>query len=461
MSGRAVSGLEKLLARARGLAAAGRADEAKATYLEVLRQDPAHGSCLSELAALAYAHDNRSAARTLYKQLVQCHPRNAGGWANLGTILFEDGELFAARSALEEALAIDASSHEAHRSLAQVLAALDEAEAAQSHWRASFPGQAVAEQRYRGKEPATRVLLLVSVKGGNIPTKHMFDGSRYKTAILYVEYYKPALLLPRHDLVFNLIGDADLCRDALLMADKIAALSDAPVINPPHQVLKTGRAENTARMEVLAGVRCPRMWRGRKADLGESRFPLLLRAPGFHTGQHFVKVERPEDVVDALADLPGDEVLAIEYLDARGSDGKSRKYRVMFIGGVLHPLHLAISSDWKVHYFTADMGVDETHRREEEHFLNHMEEALGPKAMAALTRIAGALGLDYGGIDFAVGANGEILFFEANATMVIVPPPQGPKWDYRRDAIARALDAAKALPRSKLRAAPGSLAMCG
>ena len=29
------------------------------------------------------------------------------------------------------------------------------------------------------------------------------------------------------------------------------------------------------------------------------------------------------------------------------------KYRVMFIDGVCHPLHLAISRDWKVHYFTA------------------------------------------------------------------------------------------------------------
>ena len=456
--GRVLSGFETLLARARGLAAAGRPDEAKAAYLEVLRQDPAHGPGLSELAALAHENDNRDAARTLYKQMVQCHPGNAAGWINLGTILFEDGELFAARSALEAALRIDDTAQEAHRSLAQVLAALNETDKAERHWRLSFPGQGIAEQRYRGKEPATRVLLLVSVKGGNIPAKHIFDGRAYKVTVLYVEYYDPALALPRHDLVFNAIGDADLCREALLIAAQVVARSDTPVVNAPAQVLKTGRVENAARMGALAHVRAPHTALARKSELSNASFPLLLRAPGFHTGQHFVKVDRQEDVTKALAGLPGDEVLKIEYLDACGADGKARKYRVMFIGGALYPLHLAVSSDWKVHYFTADMGIEEEHRREEQRFLEDMAQALGPKIMDALTRVAAELSLDYGGIDFAVGADGEVLFFEANATMVIVLPPADPKWDYRRAAIARALDAAKVLPLAKIRA---PLAMCG
>ncbi|HEV7960496.1 MAG TPA: hypothetical protein VGP01_05655, partial [Rhizomicrobium sp.] len=223
---------------------------------------------------------------------------------------------------------------------------------------------------------------------------------------------------------------------------------------------KTGRAENAARMGALTGVRAPRMSLMRKCDVKDMTLPLLLRAPGFHTGQHFVKVERQEDIAAALSSLPGDDVLAIEYLDARGADGKARKYRVMFIGGALYPLHLAVSSDWKVHYFTADMGIEEAHRREEQRFLDDMGQALGPKAMDALARVAAELGLDYGGIDFAVGPDGALLFFEANATMVIVPPSADAKWDYRRAAIARALDAARELPLAKI-SAVSSLAMCG
>jgi hypothetical protein len=40
-----------------------------------------------------------------------------------------------------------------------------------------------------------------------------------------------------------------------------------------------------------------------------------------------------EDLPDAVSELPGDELLVIQYLDARGADGKSRKYRVMMVDG--------------------------------------------------------------------------------------------------------------------------------
>jgi len=95
--------------------------------------------------------------------------------------------------------------------------------------------------------------------------------------------------------------------------------------------------------------------------------------------------------------LPGDELLVIEYLDARGADGNARKYRVMMIGGKLFPLHLAISRDWKVHYFTSDMADQSDHRAEELAFLADMPSVIGEKAFAALHAICKALGLDYAG----------------------------------------------------------------
>jgi hypothetical protein len=135
--------------------------------------------------------------------------------------------------------------------------------------------------------------------------------------------------------------------------------------------------------------------------------------------------------------------LAIEYLDARGLDGMARKYRVMFIDGALYPLHLAISPDWKVHYFTAAMAAEPAHRAEEQRFLDDMRAVLGPIAMAALGQIQATLGLDYAGVDFGLAQNGSLLLFEANATMVINPPDADPMWDYRRPAIAAALVAAR------------------
>jgi hypothetical protein len=174
-------------------------------------------------------------------------------------------------------------------------------------------------------------------------------------------------------------------------------------------------------------------------------FPRLIRAPGFHTGQHFVRVERRADLAAAIAGLPGDDLLAIAPLDARGPDGLARKYRVMLIGGALYPMHLAISESWKVHYFSAAMEGSAAHRAEEAAFLADMPAVLGPDAMSALAAIGATLGLDYAGVDFGLAPDGRLLLFEANPGMVIQPPGPEPIWDYRRAPIARALDAVKGL----------------
>jgi hypothetical protein len=120
----------------------------------------------------------------------------------------------------------------------------------------------------------------------------------------------------------------------------------------------------------------------------------------------------------------------------------ARKYRVMFINGVAYPLHLAISADWKVHYFTAAMAAEPAFRAEEQRFLDDMATVLGERCMAALSHVQAILGLDYGGIDFGLAPDGSLLLFEANATMVINPPDADPMWDYRRPAITAALGAA-------------------
>jgi glutathione synthase/RimK-type ligase-like ATP-grasp enzyme len=83
------------------------------------------------------------------------------------------------------------------------------------------------------------------------------------------------------------------------------------------------------------------------------------------------------------------------------------------------------------------MAENPEHRAEDAEFLENMPGVLGPRGMAALAEIQRRLGLDYAGIDFGLSATGEILLFEANATMVVNPPEPGDKWAYRRPAIER------------------------
>ena len=211
-------------------------------------------------------------------------------------------------------------------------------------------------------------------------------------------------------------------------------------MNSPAAVRLTTRSGNASHLDGLEGVVVPKTHTVRCEAAGpgwDPPYPVLLRTPGFHTGRHFVKVDRAEDLAAAKASLPGELLTAIQYLDARGSDGKSRKYRVMLIDGELYPLHIAVSSHWKIHYFTAEMAEHAAHRAEDEAFLNDMPGVLGPRAMEGLRQIQKRLGLDYAGIDFGLSPSGDILLFEANATMVVNPPEPDEKWDYRRPAVDR------------------------
>jgi hypothetical protein len=106
-----------------------------------------------------------------------------------------------------------------------------------------------------------------------------------------------------------------------------------------------------------------------------------------------------------------------------------------------------------VHYFTSDMAAQPAHRAEEAAFLADMPAVLGDRAMAALAGIRDALGLDYAGVDFGLGRNGDLLLFEANATMVIAVPDADKRWAYRRTAISRIIDAVMAMIMQKSTAA--------
>jgi hypothetical protein len=107
-----------------------------------------------------------------------------------------------------------------------------------------------------------------------------------------------------------------------------------------------------------------------------------------------------------------------------------------------------------VHYFTSAMPEHAYLRAEEQAFLENMPEALGAKAMLALEAIQTTLGLDFAGVDFALGPDGAIMLFEANATMIIHPPDSRAMWDYRRPAINAALQAAKQMLNNKTGAHP-------
>ncbi len=438
--------------RARLLTELGQAAEAKQAYLDLLALAPTHFGALNNLGALLHATGFRTGARTCYAEAVARHPHNPSGHVNFANALFADNQGASARLQYQTALSLAPEQPEAHQGLANLLHDQGDFAAADRHRRRGFQDRAVTTLAYRGRNKPISVLLLVSAAGGNIPIRPYLDDRTFQVTVIVAEFFDPADPLPPHQLVVNSIGDADLCRAALDVAADLVARSDAPVINPPRAVMATSRIANALRLRTVPGVVTPVMASLRREVLAAPdafdvlaahgiAAPFLLRTPGYHNGRNFFRVDDTAGLTAALAALPGDEITAIQFLDARRADGTIAKFRVMIIDGRIFPLHAAISHHWKIHYASAEMADHPDHQAEDSAFLDNMPAVLGPTAIKALAHVRDSLGLDYAGVDFSLNAAGDVLLFEANATMVVPGAEPHDHAAYRRAPVERIAEA--------------------
>lgn len=437
-----------LFLRASILERMGRRLEARSTFLEALDLEPSHLGTLNSLGKLLFASGNKIEARKLFLEAVAAHPDDPMSRANLADVLIQDGEPEKAREHCEHALKIDPNYQQAHADLSVVYADLGKPEQAARHQRAAFQGRCVIPVAYRGERPPITVLELISTTRCLSRITTFLIDRVFQKYLVVTDFYHDGVTLPPHQLVVNSIGDADLAAVGLAGAQSLLRHTTAPVINPPAAVLATGRCDIARRLSGVPGLVTPKTITLSRDLLAATdapttlrnhgfEFPLLLRTPGFHGGDHFLRVDTPGELPVALLKLPGSDLTVIQYLDARAPDGKTRKYRAMMIDGQLYPLHAAISSHWKIHYFNAEMADYPAHRAEDAAFLENMPGILGPRAMIALEEIQKTLGLDYAGIDFGLNERGDVLLFEANATMAVVTPNADRRWDYRRPAVER------------------------
>jgi tetratricopeptide (TPR) repeat protein len=415
-------------------------------YLEILRHDRYNHDGMLGLAEVYVAAEDFASARIVLAEAVVRHPQSSRAQSALGGVLLELDDLDGARDAFSASLQINPLQRKAWAGLGVILERSGDLTGADRAWREAFRDGGPAISTYRGKGEPIRILLLRSAVDGNIPLKAVLDDRIFQWITLFVESFDESMVLPPHAVVFNAVGNADLRMRALDKAEAVLRATRAPVINHPSAVRNTGRVQIADRLREIPGVVAPRMRvlarEDFSGDLGLG-WPLLVRSLGFHTGEHFVRVDDSGHVEDAIAGLPGDPLLAIEYLNTSGDNGVFRKYRVLTIDGRLYPLHLAASQDWKVHYFSADRSAQ--FRAQEQAFLENPASAIGADAAAALDRAAAALAFDYGGIDFALDRENRVVIFEANPTMAIVPPSTDPDQAHRRSAVDRAVAATRAM----------------
>jgi glutathione synthase/RimK-type ligase-like ATP-grasp enzyme/Tfp pilus assembly protein PilF len=379
---------------------------------------------------------------------------------NLATGYFLHGHSKLAEKWYRATLLLDPNLAMAHENLAAILTDSGRPDEAAEHLERAY------RQQWIFVEPATlpraSVLLTCAAGLGNVPIRDLLPIERFTRVKCIVEYAKADELanLPDHQVVFNVIGDAD-CR-AANHPDLRAVLhaSGKPVINDPTAVAHTRRDRLPGLLEGIEGVVVPAVFRldsmpatdaQLAATLAESaaKFPVILRPAKAHGGQGVALVNRPEDAASWFRSTRFPDERGAVYVTAfhqnRAADGYFRKYRVLYVDGRAYPYHLAISRHWLVHYFSAEMGSEPWKLAEERHFLEEPQNALGTPVWRAVEDIGRALDLDYAGIDFTITPRGSLLVFEANATMLVHLEQGDGVFAYKNVHVHKILDAFQAM----------------
>ena len=143
----------------------------------------------------------------------------------------------------------------------------------------------------------------------------------------------------------------------------------------------------------------------------DARYPLFLRGENDHQGAVTGLLQNAQQVRDASRDLPEqDELLAVEYLSYRRTDGVFVKYSMTRIGDEVVPRHALFSHEWVLK--DPDI-VDDRLMLEEDLFVRESPHR------GAVLEIFRRAGIDYGRIDYTL-ANGRIQVFEINTNPIVL-----------------------------------------
>jgi tetratricopeptide (TPR) repeat protein len=426
-----------------------RSGEAIAALERAIVLDPSRPAAHLDLGGL-YAEQGRAGqAEASLQRALALDPALAEAHATLGAIYSRAGREGPAEHHSRAALALDPTLVAPHQALASLLAAQGWAAEARRHRDSAYSGHNLFVELAPSAGPT--VLMPITSEAGNTPLRDLMPRARVSRLRWVIEYAtnEQMAALPPYDVVFNAIGDVDLAGPTRAPMRRFLLRCERAVLNPPAKIVPTRRDRVAQLLADLPGIVVPRTRRlsarvtarhGLAAAVTRAGLepPLLLRPAGAHGGRG---LRRIEGIDDLGGPPPASDLYATAYHDYRSSDGFYRKYRVIYVDRRAYPYHLAISTDWLVHYESAGMGAHAWRRAEEERFLYAPGEAIGPAAMAAVEAIGQRLDLDYAGMDFALLGDGRVLVFEANATMLAhVDEPDGP-FAYKGPAVAEIVTA--------------------
>jgi tetratricopeptide (TPR) repeat protein len=382
------------------------------------------------------------------KRATMLHP-NVAAFRLHGHVLALLGQMQASRSAYEDAVRLEPRDFAAHWGLFEVTQLLNDNAAALHHQRIALQERSLVTIPARVQPPQTTILELciAGTFQANIPLDFILDGDRTTVHKLYLGEH-PIPQLPPYDIVFNTIADAPNATPALEAAQAFIAGQQRPALNAPQLVARTSRtaiAERFAESSCVAVAPTTQTTRG-TVHGSRPPYPFLIRPLDSHAGNDLAKIDDSDGLqayFDSVAQI--EDFYLSAFIDYRNADGYYRKYRIVFVDGVPYPVHLAISSNWMIHYYNAQMADNQWMRDEEHAFMRDMRSVFDGVRAAGLLEIAQTLPLDYFGIDCSIAPDGRVLLFEASTAMIVHMRDPVDLYPYKAEYVPRVIHALERL----------------
>ncbi|MBI1195576.1 MAG: hypothetical protein GC138_07010 [Gammaproteobacteria bacterium] len=314
---------------------------------------------------------------------------------------------------------------------------------------------------YRAVTRPARARLLILVTPGDLSDNMPLDCLLEHTDIDLIFYYVTpgagtpfSEPLPEHDAVIIGIVEADANRALLATLDQLLEDSAQPVINAPGKIAATERGVASALLQNAPGLLIPQTLRASREDLQSIAsggaalselfegcdFPVILRPVGSHGGHGLEKIDGPEAVAGYLGRVDGGVFFLSRFVDYSREDGLFRKIRVALIDGEPFACHMAVSTNWMIHYVNADMYTNADRRLEEAAFMADFD-AFAERHRDALAAICERTELDYVCIDCAETLDGELLIFEIDHAMVVHAMDPEEMFPYKQVHMRKVRDA--------------------
>ena len=305
---------------------------------------------------------------------------------------------------------------------------------------------------------AIRVLALMGPGDlmANTPLELIMEQMDVELNMFYVSPRLPLPpSLPDHDVLFVSIGESEENLPLLKTIESAIKSWPRPVLNKPDRIALLARDSVCAILKAAPGVDIPETVRVSRqsleqisrnelpvtAVLSDGTFPLIIRPIDSHAGNDLAKLDNPDAIAQYLSTLSEDLFYISRFVDYSDADGQFRKYRIVLIKGRPFVCHMGISSDWMIHYLNAGMIESAEKRAEEERFMADFDKDFAIRHKDAFQAINERMGLDYLGIDCAETADGSLLIFEVDGSMVIHAIDPVDIFPYKQPQMKKVFDA--------------------